>query len=390
MNSALIRFVADYLADRASHQHVGDGARGRVQIDAQLGLRLELCFESNRCHVALTSSKAVDCHVAIPWLRLVQLLDEELHPDEALSLGMLRIDGDRQLGDRAIKWLHDSEFGWHVYKHVPVWQLQANLAEKTREEIRAFASDLYGLALPAGIDKQAAIKTLVELFRAGPRLRDEVRQRWPAPIRDSCIRFDAARLRADFDRLRERLRPEEKYCPGCEDASQCTLGSDCGRLEYGWTLQSFGDDHQQAVFGGPRNLLESRAVVKTEACFGIFEDIVDSIPGGCRARVKVYRPNYGFGHLPHTDACDLVRSIIPIHPGSAGSLSVEPAFGAFERDGLYDTFNLDEPGRLYWFPSWLMHSGRNASVDEERVFVLISQRFDDETRRLQGSITPPM
>jgi hypothetical protein len=130
-------------------------------------------------------------------------------------------------------------------------------------------------------------------------------------------------------------------------------------------------------------------VVKTDACFGIFADIVDSIPGGCRARVKVYRPNYRFGHLPHTDACDLVRSIIPIYPGSSGALSVEPALGAFESDGLYDSFDLDEPGRLYWFPSWLMHSGRNSSSEHERVFLLISQRFDDETRRLQGSADTP-
>ena len=64
---------------------------------------------------------------------------------------------------------------------------------------------------------------------------------------------------------------------------------------------------------------------------------------------------------------------------------MERTFGAFERDGLYDTFDLDEPGRLYWFPSWLMHSGRNQSGDQERVFLLISQRFDDDTRRLQGS-----
>jgi len=130
-------------------------------------------------------------------------------------------------------------------------------------------------------------------------------------------------------------------------------------------------------------------VVKTEACFGIFADIVDSLPGGCRARVKVYRPNYRFGHLPHTDACDLVRSIIPIYPGAPGALSMEPSFGAFERDGLYDTFDLDEPGRLYWFPSWLMHSGRNHSSDQERVFLLISQRFDEDTRRLQGTAVTP-
>jgi hypothetical protein len=68
---------------------------------------------------------------------------------------------------------------------------------------------------------------------------------------------------------------------------------------------------------------------------------------------------------------------------------VEPAFGAFERDCFFDSFYLDEPGRLYWFPSWLMHSGRNASSTEERVFLLISQRFDEDTRRLQGSVDTP-
>jgi hypothetical protein len=36
-----------------------------------------------------------------------------------------------------------------------------------------------------------------------------------------------------------------------------------------------------------------------------------------------------------------------------------------------------------------MHSGRNQSTDEERVFLLISQRFDDDTRRLQGSADTP-
>jgi len=389
MNAALIRFVAGYLGQHAARTKAGDGVLGRVQIDPQLDSCLELRFESDRCHVALSNSNAVDCHVKISWSRLVQLLDEELHPREALALGMLKIDGDQRLGERAISWLHGSEFGWHVYKQVPVWQLQANLGEKTCSEIRAFASDVYNFSLPADIDKQAAIGKLVAHFRAGPHLSEEYRQQSPAPIHESCIRFDAERLRADFEHLRERLRPEEKFCPGCLDANLCTLGDDCGRLEYGWTLQSFGDDHGQAVFGGPRNVLESQAVVKTDACFGIFADIVDSIPGACRARVKVYRPNYRFGHLPHTDACDLVRSVIPIYPGSSGALSVEPVFGAFERDSLYDSFDLDEPGRLYWFPSWLMHSGRNHSSKHERVFLLISQRFDDETRRLQGSADTP-
>ena len=389
MNSALIRFVTDYLADHAARADAGSGARGRVQIDPQIGPCLELRFESDRCHVALATANAVDCRVKIPWMRLVQLLDEELAPRDALHLGMAKIDGDRQLGERALAWLHDSEFGWHVYKRLPVWQLQVNLGDKTGDEIRALASDVYDLALPAGIDKQAAIAKLVAHFRAGPRLRETFRQQFSEPVHKSCIRFDAGQLRADFERLRARLRPEEKHCPGCEDARQCALGDDCGRLEYGWTLQSFGEDHSQAVFGGPRNVLESLAVVKTDACFGIFEEIVDSIPGACRARLKVYRPNYRFGHLPHTDACDLVRSIIPIYPGSPGALSVEPAFGAFERDSLYSSYDLDEPGRLYWFPSWLMHSGRNHSHDQERVFLLISQRFDDDTRRLQGSVDTP-
>ena len=70
-------------------------------------------------------------------------------------------------------------------------------------------------------------------------------------------------------------------------------------------------------------------------------------------------------------------------------LDVEPSLGAFEQDGLYDSFDLAEAGRLYWFPSWLMHSGRNSSPDEERVFLLISQRVDDATRRLQGSVDTP-
>lgn len=389
MNSALIRFVADYLAEHASRARASEGAQGSVHVDTGVGPLLELRFEAEGCHVALTAAEGADCLVRMPWLRFVQLLDEELHPEEALALDMLEIDGERALGERAVRWLHDSEFGWHVYKKVPVWQLQANLAAKTPDEIRAFADEVYDLPLPAGIGKDAAIARLVEHFRAGPRLSARYRGQQPAPIHESSIRFDAERLRADFERLRARLRPEEKYCPGCEDADVCTLGDDCGRLECGWTLQSFGDDHQQAVFGGPRNTLESRAVVKTEACFGIFGDIVDSLPGGCRARVKVYRPNYRFGHLPHTDACDLVRSIIPIYPGASGALSMEPSFGAFERDGLYDTFDLDEPGRLYWFPSWLMHSGRNHSNDQERVFLLISQRFDEDTRRLQGTAVTP-
>lgn len=389
MTPALIRFVADYLTGHARGEPTGKGARGRVQVDTGVGPRLELRFESGETRVALTTGDGADCTVKMPWLRFVQLLDEELHPEEALALDMLEMDGDRALGARAVRWLHDSGFGWHVYKNVPVWQLQANLAAKSLEDIRAFAGDVYDLSLPADMSKDAAIAGLVEHFRGGPRLSARYRGRQPAPIHASSIRFDAERLRADFERLRARLRPEEKHCPGCEDADECTLGDDCGRLECGWTLQSFGDDHSQAVFGGPRNLLESQAVVKTEACFGIFEDILDSLPGACRARVKVYRPNYRFGHLPHTDACDLVRSIIPIHAGAAGPLSVEPSFGAFERDGLYDTFDLDEPGRLYWFPSWLMHSGRNHSSGEERVFLLISQRFDEDTRRLQGSAVTP-
>jgi hypothetical protein len=42
------------------------------------------------------------------------------------------------------------------------------------------------------------------------------------------------------------------------------------------------------------------------------------------------------------------------------------------------------------FTIHLMHSGRNGSSDEERVFLIISQRFDDDTRRLQGSIDTPL
>lgn len=389
MTPALLRFVADYLAEHASAKGAEAGPRGRVHVDTGVAPGLLLSFESGSHHVTMAAADAADCRVRMPWLRFVQLLDEELHPEEALALDMLDMDGDPALGERAVRWLHDSGFGWHVYHNVPVWQLQANLAGNTVEEIRAFAGDAYDLALPVGIDRETAIARLVEHFRGGPRLSGRYRGRYPGPIHASAIRFDPERLRADFARLRERLAPEEKYCQGCEDADECTLGDDCGRLEYGWTLQSFGADHRHAVFGGPRNLIESRAVVKTEACFGIFEEIVDSLPGCCRARVKVYRPNYRVGHLPHTDACDLVRSIIPIYPGAAGSLSMEPALGAFEREGLYDTFDLDEPGRLYWFPSWLMHSGRNASPAEERVFLLLSQRFDDDTRRLQGSATRP-
>lgn len=389
MNTALLRFVAEYLADHAARTPAGAGARGRVLVDVGVAPGLCLRFESAGSAVALATEEDADCRLVMPWLRFVQLLDEELHPEEALGLGMVEIRGECTLGEWAVRWLHDSGFGWHVYKKVPVWQLQANLAGQSLEAIRAFADDAYDLALPAGIDKEAAIARLVEHFRGGPRLSAGYRDRDPSPIHASGIYFDPERLQADFERLRARLEPEEKYCPGCEDAAVCTLGDDCGRLEYGWTLQSFGDDHRNAVFGGPRNLLESRAVVKTEACFGSFEEVVDSLPGSCRARIKVYRPGYRFGHLPHTDACDLVRSIIPIHPGASGALSMERKLGAFERDGLYDTFDLDEPGRLYWFPSWLMHSGRNQSREQERVFLLISQRFDEDTRRLQGSAVDP-
>lgn len=389
MNHALLRFVTEYLAEHAARSQPGEGPRGRVHIDAGIGPGFEIRFENERCHVEASTADSADTHVRIPWLRLIQLLDEELEPRDALHLGMVGIDGDRPLARRALEWMRASGFGWHVYKQVPVWQLQVNLGEKSLGEIRAFANDTYSHSLAAGIDKPAAIRSLVALFRAGPRLSEAARRELPEPIHKSCIRFEAESLRADFERLRARLQPEEKYCPGCEDAAECTLGDDCGRLEYGWTLQSFGEDHQQAVFGGPRSVLESRAVVKTEACFGIYEEIIDSIPGACRARLKVYRRNYRFGHLPHTDACDLVRSIIPIQPGSPGALSVEPSFGAFERDSYYHSYDLDEPGRLYWFPSWLMHSGRNASGDQERVFLLISQRFDEDTRRLQGSVEAP-
>jgi hypothetical protein len=268
---------------------------------------------------------------------------------------MAKIDGDRQLGEQALAWLHDSGFGWHVYKRVPVWQLQVNLGGKTGDEIRALASDVYDLALPAGIDKQAAIAKLVEHFRAGPRLSEKFRQRFSAPVHKSSIRFDGEQLRADFERLRARLRPEEKHCPGCEDARQCTLGDDCGRLEYGWTLQSFGEDHSQAVFGGPHNVLESLAVVKTEACFGIFEEIVDSIPGACRARLKVYRPNYRFGHLPHTDACDIIGMLCR-RPAAEGGVS-----GYCSALAIYNEIAANHPDVRFQF--FLISSPSDAAPD---------------------------
>jgi hypothetical protein len=72
-----------------------------------------------------------------------------------------------------------------------VWQLQVNLGEKTCSEIRSFANDVYNYALPASIDKQTAIRKLVELFRAGPRLSEEFRGQVPDPVHKSCTRFDA-------------------------------------------------------------------------------------------------------------------------------------------------------------------------------------------------------
>ena len=102
MNPALLRYVADYLSDHAARTVAGDGARGRVQIDVQLDSCLNLRFEADRCHVELTGAGAVDCNVKMPWLRLVQILDEELHPRDALDLGMVKIDGDRRLGERAL------------------------------------------------------------------------------------------------------------------------------------------------------------------------------------------------------------------------------------------------------------------------------------------------
>jgi hypothetical protein len=42
MNSALIRFVAGYLADHAARADAGNGALGRVRIDPQFGHCLEL------------------------------------------------------------------------------------------------------------------------------------------------------------------------------------------------------------------------------------------------------------------------------------------------------------------------------------------------------------
>ena len=80
---------------------------------------------------------------------------------------------------------------------------------------------------------------------------------------------------------------------------------------------------------------------------------------------------------------------VDCHVTIPGALSVESSLGAFEHESLYDSFDLAEPGRLYWFSSWLMHSGRNSSPAEERVFLLISQRFDDDTRRHQGSVGTP-
>ncbi len=53
------------------------------------------------------------------------------------------------------------------------------------------------------------------------------------------------------------------------------------------------------------------------------------------------------------------------------------------------------PDLLKGFPRVLagtvpMYSGRNHSSDQERGFLLISQRFDEDTRRLQGSVDTPI
>jgi hypothetical protein len=62
-NSALIRFVAGYLADHAARANTGDGALGRVRIDPAPGHSFELRFEADRCLVELDAADAVDCHV---------------------------------------------------------------------------------------------------------------------------------------------------------------------------------------------------------------------------------------------------------------------------------------------------------------------------------------
>jgi hypothetical protein len=367
------------LVERALDGSVSSPLRGTVAIDVGGGAVLRVQVAAPACRV-VAEDGAADARIAVTWARFLEVLEAETDPDRILAQASSSVSGSRSLASEVMRLLARVELRAVVQaKDDVAWQLRVNLEAMPAEEIRTFVRTRYAQELSPSGDAQALISEVVDLFRRGPRLVDPVRATLPDPMRVSRLDIDPGALLDAYRRVKATLPSVENTCWGCGSSEGGPCGPSCRRLATGWSLQSDDGNHLRGMFGGPGAQAESKWNVKTAACIGAFSDLVDSIPGCCRARLKVYRPGYQTGHAIHTDAGSIVRAIVPIVAIEGPALSVEPYPGAYARDLLLHSYSVSEPGHLYRFPTWYQHCGRNPERDQERAFILISQEVDDET-----------
>jgi hypothetical protein len=367
------------LVEKALDGSVSPPLSGRVVIEVGRGAVLSVQVAAPACRVLAEDGNA-DARITVTWARFLEVLEAETDPDRILAQASTSVSGSRSLASEVMRLLARVELRAVVQaKDDTAWQLRVNMEAMSIDEIRAFVRTRYGRELSPGADAQELISEVVDLFRRGARLVDDVRAKLPDPMRVSRLDVDPGALLEAYRRVKATLPSVENTCWGCGSSEGGPCGPSCRRLATGWSLQSDDGNYLRGMFGGPGARAESEWNVKTAACIGAFSDLVDSIPGCCRARIKVYRPGYQTGHAIHTDAGSIVRAIVPIVATEGPALSVEPYPGAYARDLLLHSYSVSESGCMYQFPTWYQHCGRNPERDKERAFILISQEVDDAT-----------
>lgn len=141
---------------------------------------------------------------------------------------------------------------------------------------------------------------------------------------------------------------------------------DCN--QYGWMLQSLDGDYKNGfdnlidIYGNKTK--EYDCIIKTQACFGIFEQIINDFSECFRAGIRVYKHNASLNWHCDSGVNDtwFWRYHIPIVPTDKNILSVA------DKD-----FVLDEPGRVYRFASWVPHRVINKDPTVHRSHLIFSK-----------------
>lgn len=153
--------------------------------------------------------------------------------------------------------------------------------------------------------------------------------------------------------------------------------------QYGWMLQSLNGDYHNGfdnlidVYGNKTK--EYDCNVKTKACVGIFEKIVNDFSNCYRASIRVYKYNASLNWHCDSGVNDtwFWRYHIPIVPTDKNVLSVT------DKD-----FILNEAGRVYRFASWLPHRVINRDPVVHRSHLIFSKPATDEEIQEIEKIVP--